>query len=156
MLLCLTACSATLLLLKADLSSVVDNFHAQRSERMILDAWRRQAVEATPAECLERPGICTGKVVVWTIARGIPTPIHWLNPDQVPPLRRRGSQFEAVAIVKRVLPDSIEAVFLGSPQAAYGGTTFKSGFGLAHGAQEIGISTKTLEAIRSAVGPADE
>ncbi len=144
---CLAACLLTALLVKADISSLVDQFHAQRSERLILKAWMRQAVMATPEDCQEKPEICVGKVVVWPFSNGSggaryqgghAAPIHWLNSDQLPRTVGRSEQFKAVAIVKRVLPGRIELVFLGSPQAAYGGMTAKDNFGLSRRVDETG------------------
>lgn len=154
---CLAACLLSLLFLKADLSSLVGQFYAQRSERLILKAWMRQAVRVTPEDCQEKPGICVGKVVVWPFSRGSggaryqgnqAAPIYWLNPEQLPRTVGRSEQFKAVAIVKRVLPDRIELVFLGSPQAAYGGTTSKSNFGLSQRVDETSKSAAVPAEIR--------
>jgi hypothetical protein len=127
---CLMACLLCGLFLKEDPSSVVDHFYAQRSERLILKTWMRQAIAVTYDECRKSPQRCVGKVVVWTEGDSR-EPINWLNSQQVPPVvGKEGRPFTAVGIVKRVLPDAIEMIFLGSPDAAYGGTTLGASFGL--------------------------
>jgi hypothetical protein len=107
--------------------------------RAVLRAWQRQACTADWAACRRQPDLCVEKIVVWPVthpAAGVSRygtdgsqPILWRNEDQVPTTTERWA-LTAVAMVKRVTPLGLEMVFLGTPDAAYGGTTSAKHFGL--------------------------
>lgn len=111
---------------------ILDSFWEQRAEERFLKVWRRQAFPATWAQCRLQPDLCPGKIVFWEVfhpGKGLSCfegncsqPIRWRNEAQVR-VTPRGDLLRAVALVEEVRPEAIELVFLGSPDAHYGGTT---------------------------------
>jgi len=142
---------------------IVDAFFAQRVEREAMQAWRRRACDADWARCREQPGLCVDQIVLWPVTHPAPgvsrygtdgsQPILWRNDEQVPRTTER-FPFTAVAMVKRVGPLGIELIFLGTPEAAYGGTTWRKHFGLISDAPGSGPNAPGRpRRIRAAVRP---
>lgn len=112
---------------------IVDNFHRQRAERKILDAWKRQAVPVSCSECRKAPALCKDKIVVWAVANlargqshcegGPAVALIWKNWPQVPVTTPRIGPMKAIAAVTDVRDAGIELVFIGTPDAPFGGTT---------------------------------
>ena len=136
---CAAVFAASLLRSCWDPSSLVDFFFAQRVEREAMKVWQRRAFPADWARCRLQPDLCLNMIVAWPVthpARGVSRygtngsqPILWLNDEQVP-LTTERTPFTAIGIVKEVTPLGLEMVFLGTPQAVYGGTTWNARFGL--------------------------
>ncbi|MDE2039429.1 MAG: hypothetical protein KGO96_02105 [Elusimicrobia bacterium] len=131
---------AVALLLKADPSPLVDHFYARQAERQVMRVWMRRAAPIDYRGCRARPENCVGRIVAWRLshpAQGdsryqddASNPISWRNEAQVPYTLGRGAQFVAVSLVAGVSPKSIKLVFVGTPDSAYAGTTWKDVFGL--------------------------
>jgi hypothetical protein len=135
---CLIAFLLTIFLRAADSSYLVDHFYARRAERSVLKVWMRQAVNVSYEECKRYPDRCIGQIVVWPEGNS-GMPIYWLNGQQVPRVVGKDARpFTAVGIVRRVLPDAIEMVFLGSPDGSVSGTTTGGDFGLLRRKREPG------------------
>ncbi|MFA6316567.1 MAG: hypothetical protein WC943_04050 [Elusimicrobiota bacterium] len=109
---------------------VVEAFWEERAEQRYLKVWQRQASDVTWKECREQPDLCPGKFVVWEVSRpggvtcfegNCSQRIVWTNEEQVP--ATHGGGMIAVARIVAVEPNHLLLVFLGSPQASYGGTT---------------------------------
>ncbi|MBI5624154.1 MAG: hypothetical protein HY924_10275 [Elusimicrobia bacterium] len=148
-----------------DPGRIVESFWEERAEQRFLSVWQRQASPVTWTECRTQPDLCPGKFVVWEVTRpgwGITCyegncsmAISWTNEDQVPGASSRGG-FTAVAKVMRAEPGSMVLVFLGSPDAPYGGTTrvrgsASSGAVPVHGVRKVRIPVR---ASSSHTGPA--
>ena len=114
-----------------DPGSLVEAFWEERAEQRYLQVWQRQASDVTWMECRTQPDLCPGKFVVWKVTRpsagvtcvegNCARRIVWSNEEQVP-----GSSADTMTAVGRVLRvehDALVLVFLGSPDAPYGGTT---------------------------------
>ncbi|MBI4677048.1 MAG: hypothetical protein HY748_05640 [Elusimicrobia bacterium] len=125
-------CAVLLVIAWWDPGAVVEAFWEERSEQRYLRVWQRQAEEVSWRECRTEPERCPGKIVVWEVARPVrgmtcaagncSQRIVWTNEEQVPQTGGRGTM-TAVARVLRVEPEALVLVFLGSPDAPYGGTT---------------------------------
>lgn len=128
-------CAAVFLVSWFDGSRVVEAFWEERSEQRYLGVWQRQAEAVTWEACRLQPDLCPGKIVVWEVLRpskgltcadgNCSRRVSWTNEDQVPVTPGRGIM-TVVARVHRVEPGSVVLVFLGSPEAPYGGTTRRS------------------------------
>lgn len=130
---------ALALILMSDLSRLLDAFYEQRVENKALAAWSRRATAVSYAQCRRNAASCLNKIVVWPISHlsegnsyveNPSQPILWSNESQVPVSSVASRPFLAVAVIHGVHPRSIELVFVGSPAAVHGGTTWKEKFGL--------------------------
>lgn len=125
--------AAGLLVLSLDWAGLVERFHEQRIESLAVDVLRRRAQPVDYDSCRKHPPGCLGKIVAWNVtvtsaaAGYVDAPmrqVRWLNGPQVPTGR-----YEAVAKIAAVRPDRVELLFLGTPSAPYGGTTWARKFG---------------------------
>ena len=129
-------------------TSLMDRFFERQVESKAIAAWERQAVGAGYDDCREKPSSCLGKIVEWPVTRradgtscwgsNVSQVIRWRNPEQVPNNAGPSYPFTAVARVAGLDPDAIVLVYIGTPSAPYGGTTWKEKFGLSHSVVEGG------------------
>jgi hypothetical protein len=120
-------------------SYLVDKFYERQIESKAIGVWERQAVGASYEECRDKPASCLGRIVEWPVTHlsdgqsfwggNQSYLIRWRNPQQLPRVPGPNEAFTAVARVVAVERDSMELVYIGTPQAAFGGTTWKEKFG---------------------------
>lgn len=129
-----------LLLLQIDVAPLIDRFYEQQVESKAVAVWKHSAVAVSYDQCRADVVSCLGRTVLWPVSHPVlgdsryqddaSRPLIWRNEAQVPERTVRGHPFQAVARVVAVHPHSIELIYLGTPQAVYGGTTWKGKFGL--------------------------
>jgi hypothetical protein len=99
----------------------------------------QRAFAADWTRCRLQPDLCVDRIVAWPVTHPAKSvsrygtegsqPIIWRNEEEVPFTTDRWP-FTAVAIVKKVTPLGLELLFLGTPSAPHGGTTWAKHFGL--------------------------
>ncbi|HBL16290.1 MAG: hypothetical protein A2X36_00455 [Elusimicrobia bacterium GWA2_69_24] len=121
-----------------DWEGLLESFWSFRVEEKALAVWSGQTKDVSCRQCRADPVLCLDKFVRWRIQH-MPNgswcadsdgdeQLLWMNEAQLPVSGSRSASFEAVARVKAVRPDRIELLYIGSPQAAYSGTTWRRKF----------------------------
>ncbi|MBI3554201.1 MAG: hypothetical protein HY077_17015 [Elusimicrobia bacterium] len=126
-------------------AQLVDRFYERQIESKAVAVWERQAVSVSYEECRQRPSSCLGKIVRWPVGGNgsgsywggtQSSAIRWRNKSQVPRVGSGEGALQAVARVVGIEPDAVVLLYIGTPQAVYGGTTWKEKFGAAKAKDE--------------------
>lgn len=125
--------------LRADPTAVVDSFYERRVYEQSIQTFQRRAVAVDYDGCRQDAVSCLGKIVFWPVFHAVKGDgryngdagkrVVFANEGQVPVVDNR-APIPVVGMVRAVHPDAVELVFLGSPEAVYGGTTWVKVFGL--------------------------
>ncbi len=125
--------------LRFDPAPFVDSFYERRIYQQSLETFERRAVGARYEECREQLARCLGKGVVWPVVHAVEgdaryegdpgKPVLFSNLKQVPTNTDERTPFMIVGVVRAVHPRGIELLYVGSPSARFGGTTWVKTFG---------------------------
>ncbi len=127
-------------------SHLVDKFYERQIEEKAIAAWERRAAGVDYEGCRDKPDECLGKIVEWPVTNladgqsywgsNHTYVIRWLNLQQLPRVPGPNESFTAVARVAAVERGAVVLLYIGTPQAAFSGTTWKENFGAQKGKGE--------------------